>query len=172
MKVYPHFRVYCFILIKHNPETTRVQCYKGARNYESANNDCHLVFFENHWALTNSINNLLSQMVVGGTFSFCQPCVRIVRHIVGEPEEYWKCHYTESNEDESVLGDDDDITERPKKKKKTKVWKKCTILECNGHVHSEHDKCKYHNCKFCRAEFNNLESPHRCAVLPKSLGSL
>lgn len=167
---YSFFRVYCFILIKHNPETTRVQCYKGINNDESPNNDCYLVFFENHWALAGSINNMLSQMVVGGTFSFCQPCVRVVRHVIGEPEEYWKCHYSSGSSGDDSAIEDDSTVEPPKKKKKIKVWKKCGILECNGHVHSENDKCKYHRCKFCRAPFNNLEEPHRCAVLPKSFG--
>lgn len=69
------FRLTLVRLHKPAPEASFVVVHEGA-DYDPnlTNMDCVMILFEDHWALTTSLNAVLRQIKNGGAYRYCSTC--------------------------------------------------------------------------------------------------
>lgn len=141
---YPTFRVFVLAYVKFNPESSFCTSFTGALYDEgySEKFTCHLINYENHWALSESFDRFIQQAAKRASpLFFCKECVCLskTKNI---------CHATS-----------------PRKKQKLEKYP-CLAPQCNGEVHQE--KCPFMKCKSCQVYMGS--SDHRCILLPKGFG--
>lgn len=140
---YPTFRVFIIAYVTFNPSTSYCTSFTGPLYDESSSQKftCHLVLYENHWALIKSFDSFLDQATnKSSKLVFCKDCVCLTNS-----REY-QCH---------AAGE-------VRKKQKLEKYP-CLAPQCNGEVHQ--DRCPFMKCKNCLVYMGYAD--HRCILLPK-----
>lgn len=148
INLFPAYKLLVFVPNRRSPEATFFKEFVGSCHQDS-NKECTIVYFDNHWALTASIQGFVNQMKPGGNFTFCKECRKVLANPTRLRLEELPCHSVEP----------------PKKKRKQA--KVCKAPQCNGHVHGD-EKCPFTVCPAC--SIANNDPSHRCCLLPRTFG--
>ena len=147
---WPKYRLTLISPNKTCPEASFTKVWVGSEYVQGSRNcDCIMIHYQNHWALTLSLDSLIKQFKNGGSFKFCYACERVTKFNAGLVDD-WPCHK-------------DGVTE-----KVAKTEKECPRPICRGRVHSKGDPCPYKTCFVCKGAKTNFEA-HRCLVKPKHI---
>lgn len=155
VELYPQYCLLVMTPVKRALEATCFKEFRGA-SYVDGTPKCKMIFLDGHWAITEGINSFIRQMSNGGTFSFCETCVRVVKHNANSPPQEWSCWSSHTQEEEDVL-------EQPKKKVKVP----CHKSGCAGDIHF--GECPLITCQWCiHSCFQSRGGDrHRCILMPK-----
>ena len=148
------FPTYQLVMIQLNVarlEASLVMAYDGEEfDPTLINNQCILINFNDHWSVATNVNPILKKVKNGGTYRFCNACLRIVQIKTGQTT--LPCHQ----------GPKDD-------KEEEKPLKPCNIDLCCMRVHPPGENCPNRSCRTCHMGFPK-DKPHRCLVMPSDMG--